>query len=50
LSENVKEIDHKEGLGLNWVIILKCFKRIGLCDVDWIYLVQDREKLLSVLN
>jgi hypothetical protein len=45
-----EERDHLEYLGTDGRIVLKCIKKIGWEDVDWINLAQERDQWKAFLN
>jgi hypothetical protein len=47
-SDNLKERDHSEDLGINGRIILEWILRKQV--VDWIHLAQDRDQCRALVN
>ena len=48
---NLRERDYSDALRIDWRIILEwILKEIELEGVDWIYLAQDRDRLLDIVN
>jgi hypothetical protein len=46
--ENVKETEYLKDLGVGTIIII--YESNGVCGVDWIYLVRDRDQWLALVN